>query len=277
MKSGTYKVFAIISTALFILISAKVGYDFYNLDEIIVKEVEIIEVGKKKSLASIILRLAIFAGIAFFSGFLAILLTNIANSGSKYGDNFNVYDPTLDSDKDLANEINSLKNTKSSLGLSALGEVNKVLNSYTGEERLEKILGVICKNLDACQGAIYALRKEGRKNLYVFQTGYAYYIPESQVMQYELGEGLIGQVGKDGKSMLLKSIPEGYMQVISGLGQASPKSLLIVPILSQNGNEVIGIFEVASFVSFTELQKNYVQEVSTLLSEQISDSLIVTV
>ncbi|MCU0438357.1 MAG: GAF domain-containing protein [Raineya sp.] len=277
MKSGTYKVFAIISTVLFILISAKVGYDFYNLDEIIVREVEIVEVSKKKNLTSIILRLAIFGGIAFFSGILAILLTNIANSGSKYADNINAYDPTIDSDKDLVNEINNLKNTKSSLGLSALGEINKVLNSYSGEERLEKILSVICKNLDACQGAIYALKKEGRKNLYVFQTGYAYYIPESQIMQYELGEGLIGQVAKDGTAMLLKSVPEGYMQVISGLGQASPKSLLIVPIHSKDGNEIIGVFEVASFVNFTELQKNYVQEVSALLSEKITDSLVATV
>ncbi|KOY85393.1 hypothetical protein AD998_03815 [bacterium 336/3] len=277
MKSGTYKVFAIISMALFILISIKVGYDFYNLDEIIVKEIEIVEVSKKKNLSSIILRLAVFAGIAFFSGFLTILLTNIANSSYRYGDNINTHDPSLDPDKDLVNEINNLKNTKSSLGLSALGEVNKILKSYTGEERLEKILGLVCKNLEACQGAIYALKKESKKSLYVFQIGYAYYIPESQIMQYELGEGLVGQVAKDGNSMLLKSVPEGYMQVISGLGQASPKSLLIVPIRSQNESEVIGIFEIASFVNFTELQKNYLQEVSTLLSEQIADSLVATV
>jgi len=272
MKSGTYRVFAIVSTALFILISAKVGYDFYNLDGVIVKEMEIVEVGQKKTLSDIVLKLSIFCGIAFFSAFLAILLTNIANAGAKLGDNYNNYE------KDLINDKNSLtdnqKNTKSTLGLSALGEVNKVLSGYTGDERLEKILGVVCKNLEACQGAIYALKKEGKKNMYVFQTGYAYYIPESQVMQYESGEGLVGQVAKDKKSMLLKSIPEGYMQVISGLGQASPKSLLIVPILSKNSTEVIGIFEIASFVSFTELQKNYVQEVATLLSEQIADSLV---
>lgn len=271
MKSGTYKVFALISTALFILITIKVGYDFYNLTDSVVKELEIVEVGKRKALAGIVFQLGVFCAIGFFVALLAIILFNISAS-SNFMEAVRLDNNALQEKKEEMSEVQ--KNAKNAIGLSALGEVNKILTGFTGEERLEKILRLVCKNIEACQGAIYALKKEGRKQFYTFQVGYAYYLPESQAIKYEVGEGLVGQVGKDGSAIILKSVPEGYMQVISGLGQASPKSLLLVPIFSKN-NEVMGVFEIASFTNFTELQKSYVQQVANLLSEQMTDSLVV--
>lgn len=271
MKSGTYKVFALISTALFTLITIKVGYDFYNLTDSVVKELEIVEVGKRKALAGIVFQLGVFCAIGFFAALLAIILFNISAS-SNFMEAVRLDNDASQEKKEEMSEVQ--KNAKNAIGLSALGEVNKILTGFTGEERLEKILSLVCKNMEACQGAIYALKKEGRKQFYTFQAGYAYYLPESQVIKYEVGEGLVGQVGKDGSAIILKSVPEGYMQVISGLGQASPKSLLLVPIFSKN-NEVMGVFEIASFTNFTELQKSYVQQVANLLSEQMTDSLVV--
>jgi len=270
MKSEIYRIFAAISTVLFVLASAKVAYDFYFLSDTIAMKLEIAEIGQKRTLSNTIFNTAIFFGATFFAGFLAILLANIASS-TRYAEAKLEIDTLTNEKEDSQTEQQARKST---MGLSALGEVNKVLNTYSGEERLEKILSLICNSLDACQGAIYLLKKEGRKSYYVFQAGYAYYMAESQVLQYEMGEGLVGQVAKDKNAILLKSVPEGYMRVISGLGQASPKSLLIVPILSKDGQEVVGIFEIASFVAFTELQKSYVQQVSALLSEKIEESLV---
>lgn len=271
MKSGTYRIFATLSTILFVLVSAKVAYDFYTLSDTIVIKLDIVEVGQKKVLSNLISTVAIFFGLAFLVGILAILLGNIASS-TRYAEAKLEID-TLISEKETMN-TEQQQGQKSSTGLSKLEEVNKILNEYTGEERLEKILTLICSSLEACQGAVYLLKKEGRKNYYVFQTGYAYYIAESQVLQYEIGEGLVGQVAKDKRAVLLKSVPEGYMRVISGLGQASPRSLLIVPILSKNEQETLGVFEIASFTTFTELQKSYVQQVCALLSEKIEESLV---
>ena len=270
MKSGTYKIFAAISTILFVLASAKVAYDFYSLSDVIAMKLEIAEIGQKKTLSNTIFTTAIFFGLAFLVGFLAILLANIAST-TRYAEAKLEIDTLISEKEDSKTEQQAQKST---MGLSALGEVNKVLNDYTGEERLERVLALICNSLDACQGAVYLLKKEGRKSYYVFQTGYAYYMAESQVLQYEMGEGLVGQVAKDRNAILIKAVPEGYMQVISGLGQASPKSLLIVPILSKDEQEVVGIFEIASFTTFTELQKSYVQQVSALLTEKIEESFV---
>mgnify|MGYP001824916615 CR=1 FL=1 len=45
----------------------------------------------------------------------------------------------------------------------------------------------------------------------------------------------------------ITSIPEGYLQVESGLGSSSPDNLLIIPLLLNK--ETIGIIELASFHS----------------------------
>ncbi|GAB4131822.1 MAG: hypothetical protein OHK0045_15080 [Raineya sp.] len=272
MKSGTYRIFAIISTVLFVLVSLKVTYDLYMLSDTIVEKLEIAEIGQRRVLSNLILNTSIFFGLAFILGVLTILLANIASS-TRYAEAQLEID-ILTNEKVENNAQQQMQ--KTTMGLSALGEVNKILNEYTGEERLERILALICNNLEACQGAVYLLRKEGRKSYYTFHKGYAYYIGESQVLQYEMGEGLVGQVGKDKNPILLKAVPEGYMKVISGLGQASPKSLLIVPILSRDEQEVVGIFEIASFTAFTELQKSYVQQVAALLTEKMEEGLVQT-
>ncbi|MDW8297635.1 MAG: hypothetical protein RMJ97_12210, partial [Raineya sp.] len=73
MKSKSYKIFAWIATALFILLSGKLFYDFYALDGQIVKEMGIIEISKKRTLSNIILFPFVTFGIAFFMGILAVL------------------------------------------------------------------------------------------------------------------------------------------------------------------------------------------------------------
>ncbi len=274
MKSKSYKIFAWVATALFVLLSGKLFYDFYTLDTRIVEELGIIEITKKRILANTILLPFITFGIAFSMAVLAILLTNIAGStryveGMVLGEIKNEQNPEKKEKADA-------QHTNKTMSLSALGEVNKVLNEYSGEERLERILSLICKNLEAAQGAVFLIRKEGRKKFFSFQAGYAYYLAESQKLEYEEGEGLVGQVGKDGVPILLKNVPEGYMKVISGLGEASPRSLMIVPIFAKDGKDVIGIFELASFSTFTELQKSYVQQVASLLTEQMEENLIIT-
>lgn len=274
MKSKNYKIFAWVATALFVLLSGKLFYDFYTLDARIVEELGIIEIAKKRVLANTILIPFVAFGLAFFMAVLAILLTNIAGS-TRYAEGMVIGEVKNDQNTEKRGQTEA-QSTGKGMSLSALGEVNKVLSEYSGEERLERILSLICKNLEAAQGAVFLLRKEGRKKFFNFQVGYAYYLAESQKLEYEEGEGLVGQVGKDGVPILLKNVPEGYMKVISGLGEASPRSLLIVPIFARNGREVIGIFELASFSTFTELQKSYVQQVASLLTEQMEESLIIT-
>ena len=67
---------------------------------------------------------------------------------------------------------------------------------------------------------------------------------------FRLGEGLIGEAAKRSEIQVIESLPEGYLQAVSGLGHSSPKQLVLAP-LTQLGR-VIGVLELGYFAPFNE-------------------------
>ncbi len=90
---------------------------------------------------------------------------------------------------------------------------------------------------------------------------------ESASIEYEFGEGLIGQAAVEGRTLYVDDIPEGYIKIISGLGSASPKHLLIVPV--KNQKETLGVIEIASFTDLTEDKRKFVEEAAQLLDTAV--------
>jgi GAF domain len=135
-------------------------------------------------------------------------------------------------------------------------------------DALQVGLQVICKQLEAGQGAVYRIVEEDNKRKVVLQAGYALTIGESTVIKYDLGEGLIGQSASNGNTLYVDDVPEGYVKIVSGLGSASPRYLLIVAIKSQE--QVRGIIEVASFTPVNEDQRKFVEEAAQHIADKIS-------
>ena len=134
---------------------------------------------------------------------------------------------------------------------------------------LEQVLGKICRDLEASQAAFYiAKRYEGRRVLELFAT-YAFHIAESKTFHYEFGEGLAGQVAKEGRPVVIKNVPEGYVNILSGLGKAVPSELFIVPVL--HDGQVVAVAEIASFQVFTPAGRAYVEEVARLIGPRLTD------
>ena len=136
-------------------------------------------------------------------------------------------------------------------------------------EILQLGLQAVCNQLAAGQGAVYQVVEEDNKRKVVLKSGYALSIGESTVIKYELGEGLIGQSAANGNTLYVDDVPEGYIRIVSGLGSASPRYLLIVPIKTQ-GQEV-GILEIASFTPINDDQRKFVEEAAHHVAEKISN------
>ncbi|MGE5288705.1 MAG: HAMP domain-containing protein [Micromonosporaceae bacterium] len=68
--------------------------------------------------------------------------------------------------------------------------------------------------------------------------------------EFAFGEGLVGQAAVEGKPILITKVPKGYITVGSGLGEASPASIVILPILFED--QVLGVLELASLGTFSE-------------------------
>ena len=84
----------------------------------------------------------------------------------------------------------------------------------------------------------------------------------------EVGEGLPGQVFKNGRSWLLDQLPDDYLLIKSGLGVARPEAILGVPI--QTADQKIGVMEFAKLTKFDPHIIEFLEEAA----QQIAISLI---
>ena len=132
------------------------------------------------------------------------------------------------------------------------------------EKNLTAGLHAICKQLDAGQGAVYMAIENADGRRLELKSGYALSIGENTVISYAYGEGLIGQSAAGAKTLYIDEVPEGYIKIISGLGSASPRYLLIVPI--KNNERVLGVMEIASFTPISEDQRKFVEESAQLIA-----------
>jgi hypothetical protein len=151
----------------------------------------------------------------------------------------------------------------------SLDTIIQTLNQASSEKDAQQLaLQAICKQLEAGQGALYRIIEEGGKRRIELELGYALSIGESTIIKYEIGEGLIGQAAASGNTLYVDDVPDGYIKIVSGLGSASPRHLLIVPV--KKNNQVLGIIELASFTEVSEDQRKFVEEAGQLLADKIS-------
>ncbi|WP_141961856.1 HAMP domain-containing protein [Actinoallomurus bryophytorum] len=66
-----------------------------------------------------------------------------------------------------------------------------------------------------------------------------------------LAQGLVWQVALEKRRLLLEDIPADYVRIGSGLGDAAPASIVIIPILYED--KLLGIIELASFSRFSDV------------------------
>jgi hypothetical protein len=145
-----------------------------------------------------------------------------------------------------------------------------VKQSNDTKEILQAGLHAICKQIDAGQGAVYLTTTKENKRKVELSAGYALSIGESNTISFDFGEGLIGQAASGGSTLYIDEVPEGYIKIISGLGAASPKYLLIVPM--KKNTQVIGVIEIASFTPISEDQRKFVEESAQIITGSISGS-----
>lgn len=141
--------------------------------------------------------------------------------------------------------------------------ISKPEKNFNTGKYINKEISKIAKHFNLDQIVFY-IKNDNQK--FTIVGKYAF-ITENEI-EFVKGEGLSGQVVKDEKSLYLTDIPDGYITIISGLGKGNPKSLLIVPVFSEN--EVIGIVEYASLNDIEDVDRKNIE----MLSNEIAINLI---
>ena len=66
----------------------------------------------------------------------------------------------------------------------------------------------------------------------------------------------------------IQTVPDGYIQILSGLGQSSPNSIIIFPIKKEE--KVIAVVELASFKNFTKDDEDFLSELAVQVTTYIN-------
>jgi PAS domain-containing protein len=126
----------------------------------------------------------------------------------------------------------------------------------------------LVKYLNALQGGFFILDdSEKEKPVLKLMASFAYNRKKYLEKNIRMGEGLVGTCAIEKKAIHLTEMPEGYISITSGLGDAPPDNLLLVPVLHEG--ELIGVLEIASLNKFSDHEIVFSEEVAGNLGSTI--------
>lgn len=149
-------------------------------------------------------------------------------------------------------------------------------NSQNLSQLCEIVIQELVRYIEAQQGGIYTVSEasvEKDKQL-VLRSWYAFERKKYREKFIAIGEGVLGEAFREKRTVYMKRIPENYLKITSGLGEAEPSCLLIVPL--KVNEEMEGIIEIASFKFLDSHQIDFVEKVcesiaSTIISVKINE------
>src|SRR5207244_8664987 len=130
-----------------------------------------------------------------------------------------------------------------------------------GERDLETVSHMIMSELTplvgAHQGAFFIMDGDEEPFLRLIAS-YAYKQRKRVANKFRLGEALVGQAALEKTSILLTEAPEDYIRIASGLGEAAPHNIVVMPVLFEG--QVMAVLELASFRRFSEVHQAFLDQ-----------------
>ncbi|MEU3348156.1 HAMP domain-containing protein [Streptomyces sp. NPDC006700] len=90
----------------------------------------------------------------------------------------------------------------------------------------------------------------------------------SMPTSFRPGEALIGTAAQERRTILVENAPSGYLKISSGLGEAPPAQVIVLPVLFEG--TVLGVIELASFTPFTHIQKDFLNQIAEMIATSVN-------
>ena len=131
-----------------------------------------------------------------------------------------------------------------------------------------QFIKTLVKYMKANQAGIFLAFDADGETIYELIAAYAFDRRKFLEKQVKPGEGLVGTCAVEKEYIYLTEIPQKYINITSGLGDAPPGSLALMPL--KKDEEVLGIIEIASFNIFEEHELNFLKTIADSFAVTIS-------
>jgi PAS domain S-box-containing protein len=152
-------------------------------------------------------------------------------------------------------------------GLAQFAELLRKNNDNL-EELSYNIIHYLVNYMKVNQGGVFLRTQAGGEDYFEMTACVAYERKKYADKTIQWGEGLIGRCALEKGTIYITDVPEDYVNITSGLGEATPKAILIVPLKANE--EIYGVIELAAFSTFHEFEIDFVERLGESIALTIS-------
>jgi HAMP domain-containing protein/CheY-like chemotaxis protein/signal transduction histidine kinase len=121
------------------------------------------------------------------------------------------------------------------------------------------LLSELAPLVSAQQGVIYQMAAEESAEM-VLLSAFAGDGEDGHLRRLKLGEGLVGQCAAEKRRMLISNLPENTIAIRSGLFEAVPRNVIVLPVLFED--RVKAVIELASLSNFTTSHLAFLEQLT---------------
>ncbi len=179
-------------------------------------------------------------------------------------------------EEDRLRRIEDEKQNWVSRGIALFGDILRQ-DDISIDELTFKIVSNLVKYVDVQQGCIYIVNDKEQQHGY----GDVYYEMKAAVAfdrrklmkdKVYVGEGMVGRCAHEKLTIYMVDVPQDYVHITSGLGEAEPGSILLVPLMLNQ--QVFGVLEMVSFKPIAEHKISFVEKIAESIAGTLSSAKI---
>jgi len=121
------------------------------------------------------------------------------------------------------------------------------------------LLSELTPLVNAQQGVIYQMGTEESAEM-VLLSAFAGDGEDGHLRRLKLGEGLVGQCASEKRRMLISELPSNTISIRSGLFEAVPRNVIVLPVLFED--RVKAVIELASLSNFTASHLAFLEQLT---------------
>ena len=152
-------------------------------------------------------------------------------------------------------------------GVARFSEILR-LNSHNLQMLADEIIRNLVQYLHAGLGGLYLKGEDDKLTYLELIAAFAYDRKKHLSHRVLLGEGLVGTCAIEKLTVFITDLPDDYIRIQSGLGESTPKSLLLVPLKLED--ELLGVIELASFSVFNNQEVEFAKKIAESIASTIS-------